>query len=157
MMESVEGMISAPPIPITARAAIRVLAESAKAAAIELSAEENQTDVEGELAPEPVPECSHGQQQAGEYEDVGIDHPLQLACRSPELTHQGGQGNIENGVVQPDDDEAERKHYEGCPPSPIDGRRVHCCSFSTYETRRYRIVIDGRIQEVSPPIHSDRG
>ena len=55
MMERVAGMINAPPIPIAARAAIRVLAESAKAAAIELSPNNTSPMLSASLRPKRSP------------------------------------------------------------------------------------------------------
>ena len=103
MIESVAGMISAPPMPITARTAISWFAlcddEHAEAAA----AEQGETDLQGVLAAEAVAERAHRQEQAGEDEHVGVDDPLERRRRGVEVLLQARQGDVQDGVVEPDD------------------------------------------------------
>ena len=81
MIESVAGMISAAPTPISARTPIswsgRVDGHDAQAR----EAEDRDSDLEAELAPEPVAEGAEREHEAGEDEQVGVDDPLQRRAR----------------------------------------------------------------------------
>ena len=78
-IDSVDGMISAPPMPMSARPAMSCAASPDSARATEPSAEDDQPGGQGALAAEAVAEAAGGQQQPGEHEHVGVDDPLQLA------------------------------------------------------------------------------
>ena len=69
--------------------------------------EDDQAALQRSGAAEPVTQRAHDQQQSGEHDDVGINHPLQLRAGRREGCLDGGQRHIEDGVVEADDDEAE--------------------------------------------------
>ena len=78
------------------------------------------------LAPEAVAEHTEHEQQAGEDEQVGVDHPLQLRGGGVELVLQRRQGDVEDRVVEPDDHEAQRQHTERLPAAGVlDGVDRH--------------------------------
>ena len=119
MIESVAGMISAAPTPITARTAITWSAELGDEGAEAREPEDGDARLERELAPEPVAERAEDEQQAGEDEQVGVDHPLQLRSGGAELVLQGRQGDVEDRVVEPDDEQAQREHAERLPAASV--------------------------------------
>ena len=59
-------------------------------------------------AAEAIPERAGQQQQPREHERVRVDHPLQLAHVRVQVTHQGGQGDVDDRVV--DDDGEQARH-----------------------------------------------
>ena len=130
MIDRVAGMMSAPPTPIAARIAISWLALSATSTARLAAPKIASPGLERALAPEAVAERAHGQEQAGEDEQVGVDDPLQRRVRRVEVLLQARQGDVEDRVVEPDDHEAQREHREGLPAArvaPLDrswGRNV---------------------------------
>ena len=75
--------------------------------------EQQEAGLEGALAAEPVADGAGGEQQAGEDERVGVDHPLQRAGGGVELTGQGGEGHVEAGVADDDDHQAECRARPG--------------------------------------------
>ena len=79
-IDRVAGMISAPPMPMTARAAMSIDAESTCMANDRAGAEDDEAGAEGAAAAEAVAEGAGGQQQPGEDEDVAVDDPLQVAA-----------------------------------------------------------------------------
>ena len=80
-IDSVAGMMNAPPMPMSARVTISVVADPANADSERADAEDDQADGERAAAAEAVAEAAGGEQQAGEHERVGVDDPLQLAGR----------------------------------------------------------------------------
>jgi hypothetical protein len=87
--------------------------------------EDDQTDGQRQLAAEAITESTHGEQQAGEHQDVGVDHPLQLARCRPELSNQSGEGDIEDGVVETDHHQAQGENDQSRPASAMNGVGVH--------------------------------
>jgi hypothetical protein len=84
--------------------------------------EDDQPDLEGAGPSEPVAERAHRQEQPGEDEDVGVDHPLELGGRGPECPLERRQGDVQDGVVEADDDEAEGQDAEDRPAAGVDPR-----------------------------------
>ena len=84
MIDSVDGMMNAPPMPISARVAISASADGANADSAEPTPKIDEADGEEAVATEAVAEAAGGEQQAGEHEDVRVDDPLQLARRRAE-------------------------------------------------------------------------
>ncbi len=80
-MVSVRGVTKAPPTPWIARARIRTSDDGASAASVEPTVKMAMPDEEDPLPPEPVAERRAGQQQDGEGEGVGVDHPLEVGQR----------------------------------------------------------------------------
>ena len=95
MIDSVAGMMNAPPMPMSARVKISVVGRSARTPTERADAEDGQADGEEAVATEPVAEAAGGEQQAGEHERVGVDDPLQLAGGRAEaaLGSSGGRAS----------------------------------------------------------------
>ncbi len=78
-------------------------------------AEDGESGLQCQLATEAVAQRAHGQQQTREHEQIRVDHPLQGRGRGVELRLKGRQRDVQDGVVEPDDDQRERQHPEGLP------------------------------------------
>ena len=95
--------------------------------------EQDDADLQGALAAEPVAEAARRQQQSGEHERVGIDDPLDLAVRGVEIADQRRDRHVEDRVVHDDDQQGEAQHAERPPPPRVDALVerhlpvVHCC------------------------------
>ena len=118
-IDRVEGMMSAPPIPMRARLAISMSALVASADSSEAAPNTARPDHERQPATEAVAEAAHGQQQAREYERVGVDDPLQGARRGVELALDRRQSNVEDRVVQRDDQQGHGQDDERPPPAVV--------------------------------------
>ena len=101
MIDSVEGMISAPPTPIATRAAIRWLTSVATARRATSHAEDDKPDLQRPRPAEAVAEGAHRQQQPGEDEDVGIDDPLELGGRAPKVRWIVGRATLRTVLSSP--------------------------------------------------------
>ena len=86
------------------------------------AAEQQQTGLQRALAAEAVAERAHRQQQAGEDEQVRVDDPLQRRAGRAELLLQRGQRDVEDGVVEPDDQQAQRTGRRGSSSAGRSGR-----------------------------------
>ena len=85
MIDSVDGMMNAPPMPISAAGGDQHRRPtSANADSDRADAEHGEAEGEEAVAAEAVAEAAGGEQQAGEHERVGVDDPLQLAGRGAE-------------------------------------------------------------------------
>ena len=87
MIDSVAGMMNAPPMPMNARVAIRTFGDPATADSSEPSPNNDEAELQRRAAAEAVAERSRGEQQAREHEGVRVDHPLQLRVRGIEFAH----------------------------------------------------------------------
>ena len=76
VMPRIAGHISAPPIPISTRAAISQASVWRDAAGERHRGEDRRADEEGAPAPEQVGQAAAGDDQDPEGERVGVDHPL---------------------------------------------------------------------------------
>ena len=115
-IDSVVGMISAPPIPMNgacgdeldrrvrqhARRRIRVPNTTRPA----LSAPRR---------PNRSPSAPAEQEQAGEDEHIAVDDPLQLAPARPRGLERGWEGHVEDRVVHDDEQQAHVEDGEGPP------------------------------------------
>ena len=117
MIDSVEGMMNAPPMPIRARVAISISGEVASADRPEPRPKMARPMVSAALAAEAVAERAGGEQQAGEDEHVGVDDPLQLGAGCAEVALERRQRDVEDGVVEPDH-EQRRGEDDERPPAP---------------------------------------
>ena len=88
-IESVVGMISAPPMPISALLAISMFGGLGERGRERGAAEDHEPGDECAATAEAVAERAHGEQQAGEHERVGVDDPLKLAAAGVELALDG--------------------------------------------------------------------
>ena len=92
-------------------------------------AEHGEADDEAAVTSEAVTEAPCRQEQPGEDDGVGVDDPLQLARRGAEaslggLLGQCRQGDVEDGVVEDDDEQAHAEDRQRHPPVPVDPVRV---------------------------------
>jgi hypothetical protein len=78
-------------------------------------AEHGESRQQHSLAAEAVREAPRGQDQRGEHQVVGVDHPLQLARGGVQLAHEAGQGHVDDGRVEVDGErgEEQRHQYQG--------------------------------------------
>ena len=77
--------------------------------------EQHQPELQRALAAEAVAEGPGREQQPGEHERVRGDDPLQLGLRRVEVARQRRQGDVEAGVADDDDHQAEAQHAERPP------------------------------------------
>ena len=89
MIERVAGMISAAPTPIAARHGDHFVGRVGDQGTEAGQAEDRHAGLERKLAAEAVAERAEDEQEAGEDEQVRVDHPLQLRGGSVELVLQG--------------------------------------------------------------------
>ena len=122
-IESVDGMMNAPPMPIRPRIAISSPAEPASAEPSRTETEDEQAERERALAAEAVAERAGGQQHAGEDEHVDVDDPLQLRRRSVEVALDRRQRDVEDRVVEADHEQRQAEDGER-PPAAGVGRGV---------------------------------
>ena len=161
-IDSVAGMISAAPMPMTARAAISARHAVGERGRGRRRAEHDQPDGERALAPEAVAQAPGRQEQPGEDQRVGVDDPLQVADARAEVAHEGGEGDVDDRVVDDDHEQTHAEHEQREPAAVVDplvlavralsvvhGGRPHECR------RRYDDVIASScyndvIAEVNP-------
>ena len=79
------------------------------------AAEDDQAGHEDPLPADPVAQRPEREQEAGEDHGVGVDHPLQLAGGGADTPHDRGQGHIEDGVVQADEEQGDAEHGQRGP------------------------------------------
>jgi hypothetical protein len=79
--------------------------------------------VEGPPPAEQVGEPAGHEQQRGEHDQVGRDHPGQAGVRDRrEAATHGGEGDGDDRAVQEDDEQRRSGHREDLPPAAgIDG------------------------------------
>jgi hypothetical protein len=82
---------------------------------------------EGEeaLAAKSVAQHAKRDQQAGEDQRVGVHRPLHLALRRAQVLLNRLQRDVQDGVVEDDDEQADNQHAEDAPAPPVNGVRVH--------------------------------
>jgi hypothetical protein len=85
-------------------------------------AEHPKADGQGSLAAEPVAEASGRQDQGGEHQAVGVDHPLQVGGGGVQLAHQARQRHVDDGGVQADH---KRRHAQRGKRQPSASRCGH--------------------------------
>jgi hypothetical protein len=99
-------------------------------------AEERDAGLQRALAAEAVAEGPEREQQAGEGDEVGVDHPLQRRAGGAEVLLQRRERDVEDGVVEPDDHEAQGKDAEGLPASFICEGSGHAAMVRSRHPRR---------------------
>jgi hypothetical protein len=75
-------------------------------------AKHRQTDEEHALASDAVAEVARGKHERGEHQVVGVDDPLQLRGRGPELSHDRGQGDVDDRRVEVDGERGQQQRDE---------------------------------------------
>ena len=116
-IDSVAGMISAAPIPMTAGPDER-RDPTRERGGRRRPAEDHQAEGEGAPAPEPVTQAAGGEQQPGEHQGVRVDHPLEVADAGAEVTHQRRERDVDDRVVDHDDEQAHAEDHQG-EPAPL--------------------------------------
>jgi hypothetical protein len=78
-------------------------------------AEDHQARHEDPLAADPVGRGAGEHQQRRQHQRVGVDGPLQTGRARVQVALEGGQGDVQNGVVQTHDQQAhaaDREHQQ---------------------------------------------
>ena len=122
-IDSVAGMTNAAPRPMTARPTMMAAGTVDERREQRAGEEHREAGLQRALAAVPVADRAGGQQQAGEHQAVGIDHPLLGGDRRVELAGQRGQGHVERGVADDDDHQAGAQHRQDL-PATLEHRRV---------------------------------
>ena len=117
-IDSVDGMIKAAAAPITARQAMSCHMAVDKVAKPAATRKSKRPSLQRAFAPVAVTQRARGEQQAGKDERVDSDDPLQLRRAGEQFPREGGHGDVETGVADEDDQQAETQHAKG-PPAPI--------------------------------------
>ena len=97
-----------PPTPWSIRNATRAPRLGARLHSSEPAANTDQADHEGALAPEPVGHRARQHEQAGQHQRVGVDRPLQPGHRGVVVPADRREGDIDDGHVESDDQQAHR-------------------------------------------------
>ena len=84
-------------------------------------AEDDKTGHERPAAAEAVSEAAGGEQEPGEDEQVAVHDPLQLARAGAQVIADRRQADVEDGVADRDDEQAEGQHSERLPAPGISG------------------------------------
>ena len=119
-MARLAGKMKAAATPISARAAISEPVVCDARGRRREQAEEDQADLHGALAAQPVPDAAAGQQQAGEGQAVGVDDPLQRRDGRAQVAVQRGQRHVDDGVVDHDQEDGEAQDGEHHPAAIRD-------------------------------------
>ena len=126
MIDSVDGMMNAPPMPMSARVRDQHRWPRRRTPTAPSRCRRSASPIgEAPVAAEAVAEAAGGEQQAGEHQRVGVDDPLQLAGRGaePALGRRVGERrerDVQDRVVERDDDEADAEHQQREPPAAVD-------------------------------------
>ena len=119
-IESVDGMMNAPPMPISARITIRSSGVVASAEPSEPRPKTARPKRQRALAAEAVAERAGGQQHAREHEHVDVDDPLQLRGGRVEIALERGQRDVEDRVVEPDHEQRQAEDGERPPAAGVE-------------------------------------
>ena len=110
--DRVVGKMTAAPTPIAARAAIRPSAVFTWAATADVIANSGEPGAEPAASAEAVGQAACRQHQSGHDQGVGVDDPLQLRGVGVEFARQRGQGDVDDGGVDADDEDAQADERE---------------------------------------------
>ena len=135
MIDSVAGMMNAPPMPMNARVAISCSGDVGERRRERAEAEQHEPDLQRAAPAEAVAQAAGGEQQAGEHQRVRVDHPLQLAVRRVEVAHDRGDRDVEDRVVEHDHEQAEAEDGEDPPPALV-GAGLDALALSVLVMRR---------------------
>ena len=111
IVDSVPGMISAAPTPVSTRQAMSVPAEPLKVDSRARDTEDRDAGDQRAAAAEAVADRAGGQEQRRERDGVAVDDPLRLARRRPERRGEGRDGHGHHR--DPGDDQHQRKAHRG--------------------------------------------
>ena len=135
-IDSVDGMMNAPPMPITAAHRDQQLGRGGERGPERAEPEHDQAERQRALAAESVAERAGGQQDAGEQQHVDVDDPLQLRRGSVEIALERGQRDVEDRVVEPDDEQRQAQDGERPPAAGVE-------RFARNETVPFHNVAEG--------------
>src|SRR5205807_2135007 len=90
------------------------------------------------LASEAITECPCGQQERCKDEHISIYNPLQITRTGPQSAGKRGQRNVENGVVDGDDDDADTKE---CQPKPASVVARFFCQYATNLHSHFPLIV----------------
>ena len=110
--DRVVGKITAAPMPIAARADDKCACGVNLRRDRRRQREDREPGTEPGPSAEPVTEAAHRQHQAGHDQRVGVDDPLQLCGVGVEFARQRWQGDIDDGGVDADDEDAQADEGE---------------------------------------------
>ena len=147
-IESVDGMMNAPPMPISAAHRDQQLGRAGERGAERAEAEDEQAERQRALAAEAVAERAGGQQHAGEHEHVDVDDPLQLRGGRVEIALERGQRDVEDRVVEPDHEQRQAQDGERPPAAGVE-RFARNETVPFHNVRRYTREIQKRKRLVS--------
>ena len=85
MIDSVAGMMNAPPMPMSAAGRDQLVGDVDERRQQRAEPEHDHAELQRARAAEAVAEAARGEQQAREHERVRVDHPLELAVRRVEV------------------------------------------------------------------------
>ena len=124
MIDMATGFSIEPPTAWTMRKTIRVARLGARLHSSEPAAKVTQPDDEGAAAPEAVGGRAREHEQAGQHQGVGVHRPLQARQRRVEIPADRGQGDVDDGDVEPHDEQAHRADQQDAdaPPTAQLGR-----------------------------------
>src|SRR3954471_8371181 len=138
-MDSVAGMMNAAPAPISARSAISSPTPPAKAAAAEAKPEHRQRREQRPAPSEAIAEGAGQEQQTGEREGVGADHPLKVADAGVQVADEGGQRDVDDRVVDHDGEQARAQDAQHRPAPARAGHDVTAAALGAdVDARRAR-------------------
>ena len=116
----IAGHISAPPTPISTRAAISHASLCATAAGERHRGEDRGADEEDALAPEQVGQAPAGDDQDAEGERVCVHHPLRGVDGGVEVLLDRGDDDVDRGEVVGDDEDRDRHRDQRQPGAAVD-------------------------------------
>ena len=119
-IDSVAGMISAPPMPMNARLSVSCSVDVERAADTDPATNTTRPTCSAPLRPKRSLRLPVGEQEAGEHQRVGVDDPLDLAVRGAEVLDHRRDRHVEDRVVERDDQQRHAQHAERPPPSGVD-------------------------------------
>ena len=115
MTDSVDGMMNAAAMPITARAAISSAVVWVNAAAKLAAAKTIRPARNARRRPYSSARAPAQQQDRGERQRVGVDDPLQSARRGVQVPGQGRQGHVHDRRIHDDDQQGQAQDRERVP------------------------------------------
>ena len=116
MMARLCGTSRAPPIPCTARAAIRIGAFGASAHPNEETAKMDDAGHEDAFAPDAIAKPASNEHQRAKRQRVGVHHPLHVGKACTELPLDDGQSDRHDGAVDEGHRRGEHRRCEHKPP-----------------------------------------
>ena len=121
MIPIATGLSIEPPTAWSIRKAISIAERGREAAQQRGDGEDREPGLEHAAAPEAVAGGAAEDQQAREHEGVGVDDPLQARDVGVQLAADRGQGDVDDRVVEPDDQQAHAADDEDQPPAAAVG------------------------------------